>query len=104
MDIKKNFHNKLQTIREEAEQIDELSIYKMQAIEKEGNKRNRDMSDPKGTKHQVYGSEVAGERIKKKAGTYWPSTTQKIVDKIADKLKGRAMKKYNTKYSNKRDK
>lgn len=88
----------------EEDQVNELSLYKMQAIEKEASKRNKDMSDPKGIKHQVYGAEVAGERIKKKAGTYWPSTVQKVVDKVGDKLKGRAMTDYNKNYSSKKDK
>ena len=80
-------------MKEEVEQIDELSVYKMQAISKEASRRNKDMSDPKGNKHQVYGTEVADDKIVKKTGKYDPSTATKIVDKIKDKLKGMSMKK-----------
>jgi hypothetical protein len=97
--------NKKQMLaKEEAEKLDELSLYKLQAVSKEASRRNRDMSDPKGIKHMVYGAEVADEHIKKKAGTYWPSTAQKVVDKISDKLKGKAMNNYNKNYSGKKNK
>lgn len=78
---------------EEVEALDELSIYKMQAVSKEASRRNKDYSDPKGIKHQVYGAEVADDKIVKKAGKYDPSTAVKVVDKIKDKLKGMSMKK-----------
>lgn len=79
--------------KEEAEQIDELSIYKMQAISKEASRRNKDYSDPKGIKHQVYGAEVADDKIVKRAGKIDPSAATKVKDWVAGKLKAKKLAK-----------
>ena len=79
-------------VEDEVETLDELSIYKMQAISKAASKRGSDMSDKKGNKHQVYGAETADELIKKRTGTYNPSTTTKVTDWAKGKLKARSMK------------
>jgi hypothetical protein len=100
-------------VKEDAEQLqlDELSVFKMQKFQKSARERidnefrkagkyadkgwtkGADRAAGRAIKHQVYGTEKADEIIKKKTGTYNPSLPQKVVDKIADKMHSRNLRK-----------
>jgi len=76
---------------EEVEQVDELSVFKMDAVRKAAAQRNT-------IKHDVYGTEVADEKIRKRTGSYNPGIVTKTVDYVAGKLKSRNMKKEEVEY------